>query len=161
MLLYTRASTHRHGFVVGGTRLQFPARAALKTLRCVMAICFVRARRRRLAMNRGIAMSPIKSEYVEQRNGGYYLAGSRVSLDTVLHAFLRGEAPETILQHFPAINSLAKVYGAIAFALDHPQEMDAYLAEQEQHWEEARRTNPPAIVEKVRRARHEGTVRST
>ena len=106
-------------------------------------------------------MSPIESEYVEQRNDGYYLAGSRVSLDSVLYAFRRGEAPETILEDFPGIGSLARVYGAIAFALDHPQEMDAYLTEQERHWEEARQSNPPAMVEKVRRARHEGTVRST
>jgi uncharacterized protein (DUF433 family) len=106
-------------------------------------------------------MSPIRSEYVEQRNGGYYVAGSRMSLDTVLHAFRRGEAPETILEHFPAIGSLAKVYGAIAFVLDHPQEMEAYLTEQERHWEEARQANPLAIVEKVRRARHARVVRST
>jgi uncharacterized protein (DUF433 family) len=106
-------------------------------------------------------MSPIQNEYVEQRNGGYYVAGTRVSLDSVLFAFRRDEAPETILEHFPAIGSLAKVYGAIAFALDHPQEMDAYLTQQERHWEEARQANPPAMVEKVRRARHEGTVRST
>ncbi len=106
-------------------------------------------------------MSSNESEYVEQRNDGYYLAGSRVSLDSVIYAFRRGEGPETILEHFPAIGSLAKVYGAIAFVLDHPQEIDAYLTEQERHWEEARHTNPPAIVEKVRRARHEGTVRST
>ena len=106
-------------------------------------------------------MSSNESGYVEQRNDGYYLAGSRVSLDSVIYAFRRGEAPEAILEHFPAIGSVAKVYGAIAFALDHPQEIDAYLTEQERHWEEARQTNPPAIVEKVRRARHEGTVRST
>ena len=84
-----------------------------------------------------------------------------MSLDSVLYAFRRGEAPETILEHFPAIGSLARVYGAIAFALDHPQEVDTYLTEQERHWEKAREANPPAIVEKVRRVRHEGPVRST
>ena len=106
-------------------------------------------------------MSSSKSEYIEQRNGGYYVAGSRVSLDSVLIAFRGGEAPETILENFPAIGSLAKVYGAIAFALDHPEEIDAYLAGQERHWEQGRQTNPPALVEKVRRARQERTVRST
>ncbi len=84
-----------------------------------------------------------------------------MSLDSVVYAFRRGEVQETILENFPAIGSLAKVYGAIAFALDHPQEIDTYLTEQERHWEKARRANPPAIVEKVRRARHERTVRST
>ena len=41
-------------------------------------------------------------EYVEQRDGGYYLAGSRVSLDSVVYAFLRGESPESIAESFPA-----------------------------------------------------------
>ncbi|MBZ5620397.1 MAG: DUF433 domain-containing protein [Acidobacteriia bacterium] len=106
-------------------------------------------------------MSPIKSEYVEQRNGGYYVAGSRVSLDSVIYAFRRGESPETILDQYSAIGSLAKVYGAIAFALDHPQAMDAYLAEQERIWEQGRRQNPPANADRVHRARQERTVRST
>ena len=66
-------------------------------------------------------MTSIKSEYVEQRNGGYYIAGSRISLDSILYALRRGEKPETILEHFPTIGLLAKVYGAIAFALDHPK----------------------------------------
>jgi uncharacterized protein (DUF433 family) len=102
-----------------------------------------------------------KSEYVEQRNGGYYIRGSRVSLDSVVYAFRRGESPETILEHFPAIGSLARVYGAIAFTLDYPQEINDYLAAMDREWEDARRQNPPDLVQKVRRARQERTVRSS
>jgi len=70
-------------------------------------------------------MPQIMNEYVEQCNGGYYVADSRVSLDNIVYAFLRGESPETILEHFSAIRARAKVYGAIAFALDHtPYEME-------------------------------------
>jgi hypothetical protein len=29
------------------------------------------------------------SEYIEQRNGGYYVAGTRISLDSVVCAFNR------------------------------------------------------------------------
>ncbi len=36
------------------------------------------------------------SEYVEQRNGGYYVAGTRISLDSVVYAFNRGDSPERI-----------------------------------------------------------------
>ena len=75
-----------------------------------------------------------KSECVDLRNDGYYVAASRVSLDTVVYAFRRGESPETIFKHFPAIESLAKVYGAIAFALDHAVERDEYRAGQEREW---------------------------
>jgi uncharacterized protein (DUF433 family) len=106
-------------------------------------------------------MAEPKSEYVEFRNDGYYIAASRVSLDTVVYAFRRGESPETIFKHFPAIGSLAKVYGAIAFALDHPAEIDEYLAGQEREWEAAREQNPVGVAEKVRRAREGRAIRSS
>ena len=38
------------------------------------------------------------SEYIEQRHGGYYVAGTRISLDSVLYAFSRGDSPERILE---------------------------------------------------------------
>lgn len=52
------------------------------------------------------------TEYVEQRNGGYYVVGTRVSLDSVVYAFLRGE----IANAFPAL-SLEQAHGAIAYYL--------------------------------------------
>ncbi len=33
------------------------------------------------------------SEYIEQRNRGYYVAGTRISLDSVVCAFNRGDSP--------------------------------------------------------------------
>jgi hypothetical protein len=39
-------------------------------------------------------------EYIEQRDGGYYFVGSRVSLDSVVYEFLRGESPEAMAQPF-------------------------------------------------------------
>jgi len=53
-------------------------------------------------------------EYVEQRDGNYYVAGTRVSLDSLVHAFRRGESPETISQNFDTLD-LEEVYGAIAY----------------------------------------------
>jgi hypothetical protein len=35
-------------------------------------------------------------EYVEEREGCYYVTDSRVSLDSIVYAFRRGESPETI-----------------------------------------------------------------
>jgi hypothetical protein len=32
----------------------------------------------------------MENRYVEQREGGYYVTGTRVSLDSVVYAFLRG-----------------------------------------------------------------------
>ena len=31
----------------------------------------------------------MQSEYIEERNGGYYVAGTRISLDSVVYGFTR------------------------------------------------------------------------
>jgi len=65
-------------------------------------------------------------EYVEQRKGGYYVAGTRVTLDSVVCSFLRGESPEGIVESFPALD-LEQTYGAITFYLANRQAVDTYL----------------------------------
>src|ERR1022692_883210 len=50
-------------------------------------------------------------EYIEQRDCNYYVSGTRISLDSIVHAFRRGEAPETICQNFELLR-LEEVYGA-------------------------------------------------
>ena len=57
-------------------------------------------------------------EYIEERNGGMYLAGMRVSLDSIVRWFSEGMSPEAIREEFPVL-SLAQVYGAITYYLDH------------------------------------------
>lgn len=51
---------------------------------------------------------------------------SRVTLDTVVEAYRRGDSPEVIARQFPAV-TLAEVYATIAYYLQHQAEMDAYL----------------------------------
>ena len=81
-------------------------------------------------------------EYLELRNGAYYVAGSRVSLDSVVHAFRRGETAETICQNFELL-SLEDVYGAIAYYLANQAAVDAYLVKQEEKAGEAKRDAEP------------------
>ena len=87
-------------------------------------------------------------EYVEQRGGGYYLAGSRVSLDSIVYAFLRGESPEAIADSFSAA-TMEQVFGAIAFYLANQDSVDAYLrvgrAEFARLREDSRREHPAKI----------------
>jgi uncharacterized protein (DUF433 family) len=101
-------------------------------------------------------------EYVEQREGGYYVVGSRVSLDSVVYAFLRGESPEGIVESFPAL-SLEQVFGAVAFYLADRESIDAYLrdgrAEFARMREEARRKHP-ALYSKLEAARYGAPNRS-
>jgi uncharacterized protein (DUF433 family) len=67
--------------------------------------------------------------------GGWRVAGTRVSLDSVVHAYWQGRLPEAIAADFPTL-SLEQVHGAIAFYLRHRAEIDQYLAEQDQRWQQ-------------------------
>ena len=96
-------------------------------------------------------------EYVKKREGAYRISGTRVSLDSVVYAFLRGASPESIAQSFPAL-TLEEVYGAVAFYLAHQTEIDAYLQEGEAEFEalrqQARQSNP-LLYRKLEEARHQ------
>ena len=85
-------------------------------------------------------------DYVEQRNGGYYIAGTRVSLDSIVYCFLRGESPDSISRDaFPSV-TLEQVFGSLAFYLANREEIDAYLergrAEFARMREESRQKDP-------------------
>lgn len=54
----------------------------------------------------------MNSGYVEERSGGYYVA--RISLDSVVYSFERGNSREAILQQFPLLR-LPEIHGAIVF----------------------------------------------
>ena len=42
--------------------------------------------------------------YIEQRDDAYVVAGSRVSLDSIVYAFLSGQSAEAIAQAFPVLS---------------------------------------------------------
>ena len=94
-------------------------------------------------------------EYVEQRNGGYCVAGTRVSLDSVVYAFLRRESPEGIGDSFPALN-LEQIFGALAFYMANRDLVDDYLREGEKEFDrlsEESRRNRPAFYAKIEAAK--------
>jgi uncharacterized protein (DUF433 family) len=96
-------------------------------------------------------------EYIQERDGNYYVAGTRISLDSIVHAFRRGESPETICQNFDVLR-LEEVYGAIAHYLANQTDIDAYLVRQNEKWAEGRRNAeplPPNLRERLMRARDE------
>jgi uncharacterized protein (DUF433 family) len=69
-------------------------------------------------------------QYVEETAGAYRLTGTRISLDSVVWAFLAGQTPESIIQSFPVL-TLEQVYGALTYYLAHRQDIDTYLAQGE------------------------------
>jgi uncharacterized protein (DUF433 family) len=62
--------------------------------------------------------------YVEERDGGYYIADTRISLDSIVHAFQAGESPEGILRSFPLAGPLVRIYGAITFYLENKEKVE-------------------------------------
>jgi len=100
-------------------------------------------------------------DYVEQHDEGYWISGTRVSLDSVAYAFLEGLSPESIVDSFDTL-TLEEVYGAIAFYLGHRDVIDAYLKQSEAEFDElcrrARAANP-LLYRKLDEARQQMTVR--
>lgn len=95
--------------------------------------------------------------YVDHREGGYWLAGSRVSLDSIVYAFQQGQPAESIVRSFPAV-SLEAVYGAIAYYLANRERIDEYLAEGRALYEaqrQAARDADPAFYQKLADARRQ------
>ena len=100
----------------------------------------------------------MSKRYVERRDGGYWVAGTRVSLDSIVYAFLGGQTAESIAQSFPAL-ALEQVYGAIAFYLASRRDVDTYLAQVKDDFEAMRQTArnaDPMFYQKLAEARQRG-----
>ena len=78
-----------------------------------------------------------KNYVAKTDQGGWRVAGSRVSLDSIVHAYWDGRMPEEIAVDFPSL-SLEQIHGAIAYYLGHRDEVDAYLSSQGIRWDELR-----------------------
>ena len=99
----------------------------------------------------------MSKDYVEQQEGVYRIAGTRVSLDSVVYACRRGASPESIQRSFPSL-ALEHVHGALAFYLSHQAEIDEYLVKGEAEFEalhQASREAHPDWYQKLQRAREE------
>lgn len=101
----------------------------------------------------------MSKEYVEHRDGGYWITGTRVSLDSVVLAFLRGASPESIAQAFPVLH-LEEVFGALAYYLANQPSVEAYLETLEPDFAklalQSRAANP-LLHQKLEEARQSST----
>ncbi len=90
-------------------------------------------------------------QYIEQRDEGYWIEGTRISLDSIVYSFLNGESPESIAQNFPLL-SLEQVYGAVTFYLANREMVDTYLQEGEaefQQLQQSLREKNPLLYQKL------------
>ena len=102
--------------------------------------------------------------YVQQREGGYWVDDTRVSLDSVVLAFLPGLSPETIAgECFPTL-TLEQTYGAIAYYLAHRAEIDAYLKQADAEfaalWQATHSASPEFSKQLTEARRHIQTANS-
>jgi uncharacterized protein (DUF433 family) len=87
-------------------------------------------------MNLPASLDPVPLTITEG-GGVIRVAGTRVTLDTVIGAFKRGATPEEIAQDFSAV-PLADVYAVIAYYLRHRAEVEGYLERRKLEHEQLR-----------------------
>lgn len=73
-----------------------------------------------------IVIEPAAVPLTVDAHGAVRVGGTRVTLETVVHTFLDGASAEEIVLQYPSL-SLADVYAAITYYLQHKRQVDAYL----------------------------------
>ena len=99
---------------------------------------------------------PLKAD----ADGVVRVAGTRVTLDTIVAAFREGATAEEIAQQYPSI-SLADVYALIGYYLRQAEKVDAYLEQRRAQAQAVRRENerrfdPQGIRERLLARRGRG-----
>ncbi len=102
-------------------------------------------------MTLAIALEPAPLE--SDAYGVVRVAKTRVTLDTVVTAFLEGCMPEEIGEQYPSLQ-LSDIYLVIGYYLRHRDEVQAYLAERQHQanvirQEIEQRFNPVGIRERL------------
>jgi uncharacterized protein (DUF433 family) len=82
-------------------------------------------------------------------NGVLRVAGTRIGLDLVIGAYKAGQTPEQIVEAYDSLR-LADVYALIAYYLDHTEQVEEHLREEDKLAEELCRkieaSQPPRTV---------------
>ena len=96
--------------------------------------------------------------YVDKREEGYWVAGTRVSLASIVLAFLDGLSPEAIVTECFPVLTLEQAYGAITYYLAHRSEIDRYLQQADAELDalrQATRSADPQFYAKLVQARRQ------
>jgi uncharacterized protein (DUF433 family) len=106
-----------------------------------------------------VAAEPVP--FVVDADGVARVGGTRVTLDTVVRAFKRGDAAEEIAASYSPL-ALAEVYAVIAYYLRHEPDVEAYLRRRQQQSDDvheliASRSDRREIRERLRARRNERT----
>ncbi|MEG5063430.1 DUF433 domain-containing protein [Microcoleus sp. B3-A4] len=96
---------------------------------------------------------------VADANGVIRVSRSRVTLDTLITAFLEGCTAEEIREQYPSLQ-ISDIYFAIGYYLRHQSQVNAYLMENQRlagevQQEAERRFNPVGIRDRLLARRHQ------
>jgi len=86
-------------------------------------------------------------------DGVIRVSNTRVTLDTIVHAFGDGATAEEIAQQYPSV-ALADIYSVIGYYLRHTSEVDEYLQQRQEQADRIReineaRFNPVGVRERL------------
>jgi len=100
-----------------------------------------------------LQIQPIPLPLTVDKNGVVKVGGTRVTLDTVVKAFIRGATAEEIAQQYPPI-SLSDVYATISYYLQNRKEVDRYLEDRKKlaqtvRMENEKRLDPHGIRDRL------------
>jgi uncharacterized protein (DUF433 family) len=100
-----------------------------------------------------ITIAVEKAPLVTDPHGVVRIAKTRVTLDTLVTAFLEGCTPEEIGEQYPSLQ-LSDIYLAIGYYIGHRDEVHAYLAKRQQQanliqQEAEQRFNPIGIRDRL------------
>lgn len=87
-----------------------------------------------------LQIQPMFLPLTSDRDGVVRVGGTRVTLDTVVRAFIRGATAEEIAQQYPSL-SLADIYVTISYYLLNHEEVDKYLQQRKKHAQAVKREN--------------------
>ena len=102
-------------------------------------------------MTLAIALEPVPLEADD--NGVVRVAKTRVTLDTVVVAFLEGCTPEEIGEQYSSLQ-VSDIYSVLGYYLRHKAEIDSYITERQHQaaltrQEAEQRFNPVGIRERL------------
>jgi uncharacterized protein (DUF433 family) len=89
-------------------------------------------------MTINLVLEPRAIPLTRLENGVYRVTGTRISLERVIHSYQAGATPEEIVASCDTLR-LSDVYVLIVYYLDHKEEVEQYLREEEELAEEIRR----------------------
>lgn len=96
---------------------------------------------------------------VSEEGTTVYINNTRVTLDSVVEAFLEGATPEEIVYRYPSFD-LADAYAVVGYYLRHRAEVQRYLEQRRDHAEQVRERNerrfpPEGVRERLLARRQE------